>query len=232
MQNTVTSTPTCIRVAMVEDDTVFQKTIARAIETSTDIFLTAVASTRSEGLKMLQGAAADVLLVDLDLPDGSGVDVIGAAQTRWPRCNVMVSTVFGDQRHVMRSLEAGAVGYLLKDSSQQSMLIEIRNLHAGGSPISPLIARQILTQFCPKVGAVHHEAQADSSNTPSTRLSQREQQVLELVTKGFTAEEIATLIGVTRQTVLTFVRRIYKKLEVNSKAEAIFEAHKLGLLAS
>jgi DNA-binding NarL/FixJ family response regulator len=169
-------------------------------------------------------------LVDLGLPDGSGIDVIRAAHDKWPDCNIMVSTAFGDEMHVMQSLEAGATGYLLKDSSTASIASEIRSLHQGGSPISPLIARQILMRF-------RHEdtSQPLAATSPSAtraRLSIREQQVLEYITKGFNSDEIAGLMGVSRHTVLTFVRRIYKKLEVSSKTEAIYEARSQGLLGA
>jgi DNA-binding NarL/FixJ family response regulator len=185
-----------------------------------------VAGTRAQGLQMLQGEPADVLLVDLGLPDGSGIDVIRAAHGMWPGCNIMVSTTFGDEFHVMQSLEAGAAGYLLKDSEPEKMVVEIRSLYAGGSPISPLIARQILMRF-------RQTSQAAPAATPlraEKQLSAREMEVLELITKGFTADEISGLLSVSRHTVLTFIRRIYAKLQVNSKAEAIYEARKQGLL--
>jgi DNA-binding NarL/FixJ family response regulator len=169
-----------------------------------------------------------VLLVDLGLPDGSGIDVIRAAHAQQPACNIMVSTTFGDEMHVMQSLEAGASGYLLKDSTSKDMLDEIRSLHGGGSPISPLIARQILTRFRRDDQAAAKPV--TSSKQPAT-LSAREQEVLEYITKGYTSDEIAGLIAVSRHTVLTYVRRIYAKLEVNSKTEAIYEARHQGLLA-
>jgi DNA-binding NarL/FixJ family response regulator len=136
-----------IRVALVEDDVNFQNALTAAINDAADMTLLSVAGTRELGLKMLNEVQADVLLVDLGLPDGSGIDVIRAAHARWPDCNIMVSTTFGDEMHVMQSLEAGASGYLLKDSAHKNMLDEIRSLHGGGSPISPLIARQILMRF-------------------------------------------------------------------------------------
>jgi DNA-binding NarL/FixJ family response regulator len=170
-----------------------------------------------------------VLLVDLGLPDGSGIDVIRAAHTRWPDCGIMVSTTFGDERHVMESLEAGAAGYLLKDSGAKSMAAEIRSIHQGGSPISPLIARQILVRFREK-DKTPLVARQISPKKMHAALSGREQEVLEYITKGFTSDEIAGLMSVSRHTVLTFVRRIYSKLEVNSKAEAIYEARNQGLL--
>ena len=228
MQNPLQSP--CIRVALVEDDVNFQQALHDAIGNAPDMLLLSVASTRAQGLQALEGEPMDVLLVDLGLPDGSGIDVIRAAHARWPGCGIMVSTAFGDEVHVMQSLEAGAAGYLLKDSAPQSMLAEIRSLHAGGSPISPLIARQILMRFRQLDNPAPVTAQAPPCEKLRVALSAREQQVLEFITKGFTSEEIAGLMSVSRHTVLTYVRRIYAKFEVNSKTEAIFEARRYGLL--
>ncbi|MBI5626414.1 MAG: response regulator transcription factor [Nitrosomonadales bacterium] len=216
-----------IRVALVEDDVNFQNALIEAIQAAPDMTLLRAAATRALGLQMLGEVNADVLLVDLGLPDGSGIDVIRAAHAKWPSCNIMVITVFGDEMHVMRSLEEGASGYLLKDSAPEKMIFEIRSLHAGGSPISPLIARQILMRFRQFVPA----SAAPVTDKPRAALSTREMEVLELITKGFTSDEIAALLLVSRHTVLTYVRRIYSKLEVNSKIEAIFEARKQGILA-
>lgn len=188
-----------------------------------------LASTRSEGLQALQGRAADVLLVDLGLPDGSGLDVIEAARHCWPSCAVMVCTTFADEAHVMKSLEAGASGYLLKDGEAGDMLREIRSLHAGGSPINPLIARKILTHFRAQSSVKAHQPIVRPDPRQSV-LSARETEVLELITKGFTAEEIAKVMQVSTHTVQTYVRRIYTKLKVNSKAEAIYEARYQGLV--
>ena len=220
------SNSTLIRVMLVEDDVNFQGILISAIEAAADMQLMSIASSRAQALQMLATAQIDVLLVDLGLPDGSGIDVINAAHTRFPACNIMVSTIFGDELHVMRSLEAGASGYLLKDSEPVRMVFEIRSLYHGGSPISPIIARQILTRFRQDNTPLKQPA----ITKPIAVLSAREQEVLEYITRGFTADEIATLIVVSRHTVLTYVRRIYTKLEVNSKAEAIYEARNQGLL--
>lgn len=207
----------------------FQLVLRTTIEIAADMLLVSESSSRAAGLKAVNSEPLDVLLVDLGLPDGSGIDVIRAAHARWPSCAILVSTIFGDEMHVMQSLEAGAAGYLLKDSAPQSMLNEIRSLHAGGSPISPLIARQILMRFRQQDKLATIAVQLDPNNSRAT-LSTREQQVLEFITKGFTSDEIASLMSVSRHTVLTFVRRIYSKLEVHSRAEAIFEARQQGLL--
>ena len=225
---TMSSSPP-IRVVLVEDEVDFQQMLRHMIDDVPDMVLLAVASTRAQGLQAVETLEMDVLLVDLGLPDGSGIDVIRAAHLKRPDCGIMVCTVFGDELHVVQSLEAGAAGYLLKDSSAHSMVGEIRSLHLGGSPISPLIARQILLRFRRQQPPVPPQQQHEAARP---LLSAREQEVLELITKGFTADEIAELISVSRHTVLTFVRRIYKKLQVSSKAEAIYEARNQGLLGS
>lgn len=212
-----------IGVAIVEDDPDFSGALIRVVEGAPDMRLVAHAGTRADGLAMLAGAPADVLLVDLGLPDGSGIDVIRAAVLRWPACSIMVSTNFGDETHVMRSIEAGAAGYLLKDSSSTRMGEEIRSLASGGSPISPIIARQVLAHF--------RQGTTPAAGLAAPLLSPRETQVLDYITKGFTAHEIADLMTLSHFTVRTFVRRIYSKLKVTSKAEAIFEARIQGLLS-
>ena len=191
--------PQRLRVGVVEDDAQSRESFVAMISAQTDLALVLVATNRQEALEQLPLRAMDVLLVDLGLPDGSGLDVIRATRQQWPECSILVSTIFGDESHVLRSIEAGAMGYLLKDTGTEELAQEIRNIHAGGSPISPMVAR--------------------------------EQQVLQLVSKGFTTEEVAQSLAISRTTVLTFVRRIYTKLEVSTRAEAIHEAHRKGLLA-
>lgn len=225
--------PATIRVAVVEDDPGFLSLITEAVTSQPDMQLTAVASTLAEGLAWLAHADMDVLLVDLGLPDGSGIELIRQASALRPECEVLVSTAFGDELSVIRSFEAGASGYLLKQQDVARLAEDIRHLRAGGSPISPLIARQILSRLKPGLGAAAPAQVPVNQAVPiaeDVSLSEREQQVLGYVTKGFTAEEIAGLMGVSRHTVLTYVRRTYRKLKVNSKAEAIFEARLHGLI--
>jgi DNA-binding NarL/FixJ family response regulator len=222
----INAKPRPIRVAIVDDDARFLDELCRAMSAAPDMHLVGVASTRTAGLALLDGMPADVLLVDLALSDGSGLDVIRTAATRWPACNVMVSTMYTDEQNVMHSIEAGAAGYLLKDRSSARLVDEIRSVASGGSPISPIIARQLIARL--RLSCVRD---AVPSATPACPLSGREKEVLELITKGFKAQEIATLMELSPFTVKTFVRRIYSKLKVTSRAEAIYEARTLGLLA-
>jgi len=221
------SEPLPIHVAIVEDDPGFRDALSRVVQAAPDMRLAGMAGTRAEGLAMLQGPPADVLLVDLGLPDGLGIDVIRAAALQWPSCSVMVSTNFGDETHVMRSIEAGAAGYLLKDSSPTKMIDEIRSLASGGSPISPIIARQVLARF--RQGNASSASTQEPVPDSSSLLSAREKEVLDFITRGFTTHEIAKLMQLSHFTVRAFVRRIYSKLKVTSKAEAIYEARTLGL---
>jgi DNA-binding NarL/FixJ family response regulator len=212
----VTTAP--IRVGIVEDDPRVNQALGAAVNMAADMRLAWSETTRAAALAALAHSPVDVLLVDLGLPDGSGIDVIREAHERLPRCDVMVCTIFGDEAHVLQSIEAGAHGYLLKDSPSGTIAEEIRLLRAGGSPISPLPALPVAGPAEPHDGK------------PGVSMSRRETEVLELITKGFTYEEIARKLGVTRHTVQTFVRRIYAKLEVGSKIEAINAARQQGLL--
>jgi DNA-binding NarL/FixJ family response regulator len=230
MTTEATPHPTPLAIVLVEDDVAFQDAFRVAVGAASDLSVIGVAATVAQARILLQGPAADVLVVDLGLPDGSGIDVIREAHALWPECAIMVSTTFADERHVIASIEAGASGYLLKDSALPAIPEDIRVLHGGGSPISPRIARQVLMRFRPdeKPVSTDDATAADKAAAPS--LSEREQETLQLITRGFSFDEIAELMNVSRNTVLTFVRRIYTKLEVRSKTEAVFEARAHGLL--
>jgi len=204
----------------------------QALSSAPDMRSAGTAATLSAGLSMLRDSSpADILVIDLGLPDGSGIDAIHAARTAWPRCEIMVATVFGDESHVMRSIAAGATGYLLKDSSAADIVRELRSLHQGGSPMSPLIARQVLLRMrAPAADTPAEPPPLTPAATPPTTLSPREYQVLTDITRGFSHDEIAQRLGVSRHTLLTYVRRIYVKLDVHSKVEAINVARMQGLL--
>lgn len=210
-----------VSVLIVEDDERFRAAFAATITAAPDLKLVGTASDLPQGLLLLRELKPDVLLVDLGLPSGSGIELIRHAHSHLPATDVMVVSVFGDEPHVMASLEAGATGYLLKDTHPADLAEQIRTLHAGGSPISPVIARRLLLRLA-----------GDPSPVPDGEalLSPQERQVLTYSAKGFSFEEIARMLGVSRHTVMTYVKRSYRKLQVHSKTEAIYEARKLGLV--
>lgn len=212
---------------MVEDDAACRLALAHAVAAAQDLSMAWTAATRAEALTRLQHAARDdaldVLLVDLGLPDGSGLDVIAAAHRLRPDCAVMVSTIFGDETNVLHAIEAGAMGYVLKDLSADELIAEIRSLHAGGSPINPMVARKLLMRQGARTAPAVPAA-------PSAPPSARETEVLRLVARGYTVDEVAKALGVSPHTVQTFVRRIYTKLQVGTRAEAVQEGARRGWL--
>jgi DNA-binding NarL/FixJ family response regulator len=232
-QNPAQNASPVIRVSLIEDDTFFLGSFVKALTGTPDIQLVHAATTLAEGKQVLSQDAVDVLIVDLGLPDGSGIDLIKKAHRKWPHCAVLVSTTFADELHVIQSIEAGASGYLLKDSQPELIVEEIRSIQAGGSPISPLIARHVLNRFRlneRQSMPARSDSGTEQSPEDARTLSAREFEVLNLLTKGFNYEEIGNLLNIAHNTVKTFVRRIYGKLEVKSKAEAIHEARIHGLL--
>ena len=230
--------PAPIRVATVEDDAASRIALVAALNAAGDMRLLWAASARTEALAALARPDAeppDVLLVDLGLPDGSGLEVIAAARRRWPACAPMVCTIFGDEEHVLAAIEAGAMGYLLKDATPEVVVQEVRSLHAGGSPINPLVARKLLLLHARQNGAAP-QVDAGPAATglrladEARVLSAREQEVLRLVSRGHTLAEVAQVLSVSPHTARTFVRRIYAKLQVKSRADAVRVAAHQGLL--
>ena len=215
-----------VRVAVVEDDAACRSALAHALQAAPDMLLQWQAASRADALAALHtDAPLDVLLLDLGLPDGSGLDLLAALRRRWPQAAAMVSTIFGDEAHVLSAIEAGAMGYLLKDLPASAVVDEVRSLHAGGSPINPLVARKLLLrQTAPAASARPPPASDDAA--PSAR----EAELLRLVARGHTLDEAARAMGVTRHTVRTFVRRVYAKLQVTSQAEAVSAAARKGWL--
>lgn len=212
------------RVLVIEDDAPTRERLADIIRAAEGLELAASVGDCAQARAALAAQPApQVLLVDLGLPDGSGVDLIRESRALDPPPEAMVISVFGDERHVLSAIEAGASGYLLKDSTAEAIGASIHQLLDGGSPISPGIARHLLKRFQQPVAP-----QPDNEDVPA--LTPRELEVLLLVTKGFAYAEIASTLGVSVHTVTSHIKHIYRKLEVRSRGEAVFEALQRGLL--
>ena len=217
------------RVLIVEDDAAFRERFGAILAKDAEFEVVASVGTAIEGMTMLDTQKPDILLVDLGLPDLSGIEVIRQASRTLPSCESMVVTVFGDEEHVLASIEAGASGYLLKDASEESFLSGIRELVAGGSPISPIIARRLLKRFQPDLAPAKLEP---NTSDPEVTLSDREREILLLASKGYNYPEMGKLMGISPHTVTSHVKKIYRKLAVHSRGEAVFEAHRMGLIRS
>jgi DNA-binding NarL/FixJ family response regulator len=219
-----------LRVLIVDDDPSVLQPFAAAVAAADDMQVVGQAATLAAGLHLLRNTRPDMLLVDLGLPDGDGTTLIAEAARSLPDCEAMVVTVFGDEAHVLAAIEAGATGYLLKDASPTEIVEQLRVLKAGGSPISAVIARQMLRRSAAWSQAQRSAANPTGAVEGDANLSPREREVLELCAKGYSYEEIAPLLAVSRHTVTTFVKRIYRKLQVHSRTEAVYEARRMGLL--
>jgi DNA-binding NarL/FixJ family response regulator len=172
---------------------------------------------------VLSAALPDIILLDLGLPDMHGIDVIRHVARHHPGCDVLVVTMFGDDQHVFDALEAGATGYLLKDSGLDRIASSIHELKAGGAPISPSIARRVLARL-------RTEPEAPSPQPPPSVLTPREIELLRLTAKGLSFDSIGELLGISPHTVVAHVKKIYRKLAVHSRGEAVYEATQMGLL--
>jgi DNA-binding NarL/FixJ family response regulator len=184
----------------------------------------AVAATLGEARASLAARVPRVLLTDLQLPDGHGVDLIREVRQRHPDTEIMVISALGDEETVISAITVGATGYILKDAFPSDIAATVRDLVAGHSPISASIARFIVRRT---------QVQAEPPRGPeidTARLTPREIDILWGIAKGFSYAEIATNLGMSRQTVPGHIKSIYRKLEVHTRGEAVFEAVQQGLI--
>ncbi|QIL21111.1 response regulator transcription factor [Thermomonas sp. HDW16] len=179
------------------------------------------AATLAAGLRHVENEAPDIALVDLGLPDGSGIDLIHAIHRRHPDCQIVVTTIFADDHHLFPALRAGADGYLLKDQPHEKTAQALRGIAAGEPPLSASIARRLLRVF---------DTEAASPEASDITLTPRERETLALIAKGYKIAEVAAQLGVSYHTAHEFIKSIYRKLKVNSRAEAALEATRLGLV--
>ncbi len=210
-----------VRVALVEDDEEARRRLVASIVAHAGLRLVGEWSAGRQAIAALGEAAPDVLLVDLGLPDISGLEVVRHAATHHPECDILVVTIFGDEETVIAAIEAGARGYLLKGALEHDIALDIEHLRNGGSPLSPVIARQVLKRLRPTA----RQSRADDSV-----LTPRETEILNAIARGFSYAETAELMRISVQTVHTHLKKIYRKLAVHSKTEAVFEADKRRLL--
>ncbi|MFC4251325.1 response regulator [Sinimarinibacterium flocculans] len=168
---------------------------------------------------LLRQHPPDIALIDLGLPDGSGVELIRDLAPRG--CQCVVTTIYADDHHLFPALRAGACGYLLKDQPGDKVVHALRGIVAGEPPLSPVIAQRLLRVF---------GAPANPAERIDARLSNREHETLTLIAKGFRLPEVAAQLGVSRNTAAGFIKAIYRKLDISSRAEATLEATRMGLV--
>ncbi len=215
-------------VLIVEDDSSTRERFSRVITGHPQLELLGDAGDYATACALLHKLSPDILLTDLDLPDGDGVDLIHQIKTNDMNTEAMVISVFGDERHVIRAIEAGAGGYLLKDGGADQIANAIFQLMNGGAPISPAIAQHLLKRFRSNDEPIVEE----SDDQATEKITKREQEILNFVSHGYNAQEIADQNEISRHTVNTHIRNIYRKLAVKTRAEAVMKGVQQGIIKS
>jgi DNA-binding NarL/FixJ family response regulator len=213
-----------IRTAIVEDDPASRKMIVSLLQADPNYVVVAEFAEGKAAIAALSQLALDIALVDIGLPDISGIEVIRNVKRVCPQCNVMVITTFGDEKTITSALEAGADGYLLKGTPLEELKRDIAALRDGGSPLSPMIARKLLN----RLQTATAEEKPDAGG--ETALTRREQEILEMIAKGFSYAETSAICGISAATVHSHLKSVYRKLEVHSKTEAVYEARRRKLI--
>ena len=203
--------PMSIRVSIVEDNNRVRGSLARLITLSDGFKCVSEHSTGEEALAALPASKPDVVLMDINLPGMNGVECVRQLKPSLPDTQVMMLTVYENTDLIFQALSAGATGYLLKQTPPAELLSAVREVHNGGSPMTGHIARKVVASF----------QQTGSSAREFENLTPREKEVLDHLAKGFLYKEIAEAMNISYDTVHTHIRKIYEKLHVRSRTEAV-----------
>lgn len=209
-------------VLIVEDRPETARRLARAVELSPMLTVAGIAGTLADGIDALQTTRPRVVLVDLGLPDASGIDLIRKVASADWSVDAMVISIFGDEARVLEAIRAGARGYILKANTLDQVAGAILAMIEGGSPISPAIARHVLNNMA--------VAEAGTPHPESPALTPREAEILRAVAHGYKRREIGERLGISEGTVANHITRIYRKLNVSTNIEAIAQATRIGVL--
>jgi DNA-binding NarL/FixJ family response regulator len=224
------TTPSTIRVAVVEDDSRLRRTFTDILESADDCECVGVFATGEQAMSRIPPLSPDVIIMDVNLPDSTGVECVAVLAPQLPDTQILMVTVYQDPETTYEALAAGAHGYLVKPVMKEQLLAAIREVRGGGVPMSPTIARKVIQTFRNR-GPATASAASWPAQTPDDKagvgttaaeeesLAPREQQVLELLVKGYSYKEVSKELGISTSTVGTYVQRIYEKLHVSSRRE-------------
>ena len=219
-----------IRVFVVEDQAKILKNQLKLLGGFSEIEIVGQAMSGEEALENLEAAAPDVVLLDLGLPGISGIEVTRQVKERWPKVEILIFTIFEEEDKVMEAIQAGASGYLLKGMEADKIVEAIAEVSQGGSVIQPSLARSLLRHFRvpPEAGGKAPQAEGPAEDAPS--LTPREVEILQIIAKGLSNAEAASVLKVSRATVRTHLEHIYSKMSVSNRVEAITEGIRHGLI--
>jgi DNA-binding NarL/FixJ family response regulator len=200
-----------ITVSIVEDNDQLRGTLARVLGRAEGFQCVGQHASAEAALEALPKEKPAVVLMDINLPGMNGVECVRKLKQLLPEVQVMMLTVYEDTDNIFNALAAGATGYMLKRTPRDELLAAIREVHAGGSPMTTHIARKVVQSF----------QRAPAAAEPTEDLSPREREVLDCLAQGFLYKEIADKLGISYETVHTYIRRIYEKLQVRTRTEAV-----------
>jgi DNA-binding NarL/FixJ family response regulator len=205
-----------IRVSVVEDDAQARELLVGWINRSEQFQCTSDHGSGEEALECLPRSQPEIVLMDINLPGMNGPDCVRRLKPLLPDAQFVMVTIYEDSDHIFEALQSGATGYLLKQTERTELLAALKQVHAGGSPMTPNIARKVVRAF-----QQPQPPRPRGQSEGLTQLSARENEILELLAQGFLYKEIADKLGIKLATVDTHIRRIYEKLHVRSRSEAI-----------
>ena len=200
-----------ITVSIVEDNEQLRSTLAHVLSRAEGVRCLSQYGDAESALEGLPKDRPEVVLMDINLPGMNGVECVRRLKQQLPAMQVVMLTVYEDTENIFNALAAGAAGYLLKRTKSAELLEAIREVHRGGSPMTTHIARKVTQSF----------QRSGPSSKATENLSDREQEVLDCLSQGFLYKEIADKLGISYETVHTYIRRIYEKLQVRTRTEAV-----------
>lgn len=202
-----------IRIAIVEDNKGIRESLAAYVHTDPELRCVCACGTAEEALEKLPAQRPDVVLMDIQLPNQSGIECTARLKQLLPKVRIIMVTVYGNPDLIFKALRAGACGYLLKRCTPQELITAVREVQRGGAPMSREIARKVISYF-------QNLPEAPDTSSEVENLSPREYEILELITQGFLDKEIANRLGVKPGTVRWHLQHVYEKLQVRSRTEA------------
>ena len=197
-------------VAIVEDNAGICEELQQILAEDRDFSCVCVCRNFKTALTEIPRALPDVIIMDINLPDGSGIEATRQLKLLLPHTQIMIFTIYEESEEIFRALEAGASGYLLKDTAPEELLLSIQDIREGGVPMTGEVARKVIRSF--------HKTPAKTE-----LLTSREEEILELLSQGFVSKEIASRLSISTETVKSHLKHIYDKLHVRTRTEAVIK---------
>lgn len=219
-----------IRVLVVEDQPKILKAQIKLLETFDELEIVGEALSGESALEKLEETKPDVLLLDLGLPQMSGIDVTRKVRAEHPNIEILIFTIFDEEEKVTEAIVAGAAGYLLKGTPVEKIVEAIKDVHAGGAVIQPNLARSLLRLIGENADSGRGNLRTPPMGEAASVLTERELEILQIIAKGLSNNEAAKVLGLSKATIRTHLEHIYEKLDVTNRVEAVTEGIRQGII--